>query len=125
MRAPPITANKVRVEDCGAAMEDAKKQKTERNEEEPMDMSDMQVCENSRVPRVNEEKPRVDKGDFSVSVQGSEDVREPLHTGPRNFVRQGVSSNDQFQEKLKEIDAELAKFDYPRSGVSSLYLSKG
>ena len=106
-------------------MEDAKKQKTERNEKEPMDMSDMQVCENSRVPRVNEEKPRVDKGDFSVSVQGSEDVREPLHTGPGNFVGQGVSSNDQFQEKLKEIDAELAKFDYPRSGVPSSSLSKG
>ena len=37
---------------------------------------------------------------------------------------QDVSSNDQFQEKLKEIDAKLAKFDSPRSGVPSSFLSK-
>lgn len=83
-----------------------------------MDMSEVQVCGNLGVPQVDGELPQVDKGDFGVLVHGSEEVGDPLHTNLGNFMGQGVSSNDQFQEKLMEIDAELAKF-VPSSFLSN------
>lgn len=127
LRVPPITAKKcsvVREEGCGAVMEDAKEQQAERNEEDPMDMSEVQVYGNSGVPQIDEEQPQVDNGDFGVSSQDSKDAGEPLRTSLKNFVGQGVSSNEQFHEKLKKIDAKLAKFDSLKSSVHSSFISK-
>lgn len=93
------------------------------NAEEPMDMSEVQVCGNTRGSRVEDEPPRVDNGEFGVSRQVSEEVVEPFLTSIENHEGQGVPSNDQFQEKIKEIDEDLAKFDSFKSGDPSTFLS--
>lgn len=92
------------------------------NVAKPMDMSKVQVYGNLGGSLVEEEPTRVDKGEFEVPVQASEEFVEPLRTGLGNYDGCDVLSNDQFQDKLKEIDEELVKFDSSKYGDPSLLL---
>ncbi|KAL0001327.1 hypothetical protein SO802_015108 [Lithocarpus litseifolius] len=122
LTAPPITVKRcsvVRVEGSGEATAAVKEQQVDRYAEAPMDMSEVQVYGNLGVSRTVVGFSRVDNGAFGVSGQCGERMDKSLHTSFGNFEEQGASPNDQFQDKLKEIDADLAKFDSSKLAVHS------
>ena len=89
-----------------------------RDVEEPMDMSEVQVYGNSRVSN-EDDLSQFDSDAVDVSSQFREGAKEPLNTSFRPLVGQVSTYSEQFQEKLKEIDADMAKFDSPKLVVHS------
>ena len=111
---PPIIAKKcsvVRVDGFGVADKDQVERQAWMNVEEPMDIFEVQVCGNSRGSRVEGEPNRVNQGELRTIAQASEEFFEPIQTSLENSKGRVVLSNEQFQDRLKEIDKELAKFD--------------